>query len=115
MSDNAQPVVESPDESLFFEAGTRLFGLVEWARNASPDLLRHAFRWGPNGDSYMVPIVLHEDLYLDIKKPGRVKLMGCKCSVLLRTEVPCISLNHACTTILRALKPDLRAFNGNAF
>lgn len=52
MSDNAQPVVESPDEGLLFEAGTKLFGLVEWVRNASPDLLKNAFRWGPNGDSY---------------------------------------------------------------
>ena len=115
MDDNAQQVAESPNKIHLFEAGTMLFALVDWVRNAPPDLLKQAFKWGPDGDSYAVPVLLHEDLYLEIKKPNRVKLMGCKCSVLLPSEELCISLNHVCTTILRAFKPDLRSFAANAF
>ena len=115
MNDIAQPATESPNKILLFEAGTTLFALVDWVRNVSPDLLKQARKWGPDGHSYSVPIRLHEDLFLFIKKSSRVELMGCKCSVFLPMEQECISLNHACTTILRAFKPDLRSFAGNAF
>ncbi len=115
MNDVSQQTAQSSNKILLLEAGTTLFALVEWARNVSPDLLKRAHKWGSDGHSYSVPIQLQEDLFLVIKKPSRVELNGCKCSVFLPTEQQCISLNHACTAILRAFKPDLKAFSGNAF
>jgi SpoVK/Ycf46/Vps4 family AAA+-type ATPase len=115
MNDNKQPATESPNNTLLIKAGTTLFALVDRARNVSTELLKQAQKWGPDGDSYSVPIQLHEDLLLFIKKSSRVELKGCKCSVFLPNEQECISLNHACTSILRAFKPELKAFSGNAF
>ena len=59
MNDIAQSATESQNKILLIEAGTTLFALVEWARNVSPDLLKRAHKWGPDGDSYSVPIQLH--------------------------------------------------------
>lgn len=115
MDENADQAAESPSEVFLFEAGSTLFALIEWARNVSQDLLKQSRKWGPDGHSYLVPIQIKEDLFLSIRKPGRVELKGCKCAVLLPTEQEFISLNHACTSILRAFKPDLRNFSCNAF
>ena len=93
MDENAEAAAENPNEVFLFKAGTTLFALVEWARNVSPALLKRARRWGPDGHSYLVPILLHEDLFLLVRKPGRVELKGCKCSALLPTEQD-LSLIH---------------------
>ena len=115
MSDMSKQSNEDPNKILLFEAGTTLFALVESARHVPPELLLQAQKWGADGHSFSVPIHLHENLFLVIKQTSRVELSGCKCSVLLPMEQQCISLNHACTTILRAFKPDLRSFSANAF
>lgn len=115
MDENAEQADKSPNEVFLFEAGNTLFAVVEWARNVSPDLMKQVRKWGPDGHSYLVPILLYEDLFLIVRKPGRVELKGCNCSVSLPAEQKCISLNDACTCILRAFKPNLRSFAGNAF
>lgn len=115
MAEKNQESADSGNEIFLFAAGTRLFALVEAVRDIPAELKSIAHRWGPDGDRYCVPIALYEDLYLDVRKPNSVEFKGCKCAVFLPTEKVCISLNHACTTILRAYKPHMRNFTGNAF
>jgi SpoVK/Ycf46/Vps4 family AAA+-type ATPase len=106
-----------PDENavLLLARGVAVFAVVEAVRSI-PDALKGLARpWGADRGRYLVPIVLHEDLYLDVRKPNRVELKSCRCSVFLPNEQVCISLNHACSSILRAYKPQLRSFTGNAF
>jgi len=115
MKDNATRLQERADEVCLFEAGTTLFAVVEAVGKLSGELRGVARPWGSNRDKYLAAIRLHQDLYLVIKRPNSVELKGCECSVFLPTEQKCISLNHACTNILRAYKPHMRTFTGNAF
>lgn len=115
MEDQAQKAADGMNRTLLFEAGTTLFARVEWARNVEIHLVEKARKSGQDDHTYDVPIKLEDDLYLVIRKPHRIELSGCKCSVFLPGHEECISLNHACSAILRAFKPDLRSFATNAF
>jgi SpoVK/Ycf46/Vps4 family AAA+-type ATPase len=115
MTDQVEQLPERANEVFLIDAGTTLYALVEAVRSVPRELEDLARPLGPDRDKYLVPIRLDEDLYLVIKKPNNVELKACQCSVSLPKKQQCISLNHACTSILRAFKPHMRTFTGNAF
>ncbi|MCP5279458.1 MAG: AAA family ATPase [Thiobacillus sp.] len=115
MTSGATEKTSGTDDILLFPSGTTLFALVQTARSVPDALRRQTLGGGPNHRDYFVPILLKEDLYLAIRKPNRVELKQCKCTVRLPADEECISLNHATSRILQEYKPHLTAFTSNAF
>lgn len=115
MSSEISAAPDNTDEIFLFEAGTTLYALIEAARDVAEVLQNSALGGGYGHDRYFVPIQLDEDLCLLLKKPNRVELKRCKCSIQVPDARECVSLNHAYTTILQAYKPHLRTFTGNVF
>lgn len=116
MSDTTTKKDKNTDDVFLFGAGTILYALIETTKKVPDALQRLTLGGGPKHSKYFVPIHLKEDLFLLIRKPNRVELGGCQCSVQFPNEMwEGISLNHAYTRILQAYKPHLNAFSGNAF
>jgi SpoVK/Ycf46/Vps4 family AAA+-type ATPase len=115
MTSDATEPTDRTNDIFLFPSGTRLFALVETTQLVAKDLQHFALGGGAARSEYFVPITLNEDLFLAIRKPNRVELKQCKCTVQLPAQEECISLNHAYSRILRAYKPHLKAFTGNAF
>lgn len=114
MADDPQ-VTSAANKVLLLKRGHPVFALVEAVRDLSDRLRTVSIAWGGLRDRVLVPIVLHEDLHLVIKKPNSVSLHGCKCSAPVPGAEECLSLNEACTRILQAYKPHMRSHTGNAF
>ena len=116
MSDTTPKQDKNTDDVFLLGAGTILYALIETSKKVPDALQRLTLGGGPKHSKYFVPIHLKEDLFLLIRKPNRVELGGCQCSVQFPNEMwEGISLNHAYTRILQAYKPHLNAFTGNAF
>jgi len=105
--------IDNSNEILLFNKGELLYALIETSKAVAAALKSMA---NANGEKYLVPIILDEDLFLVIRKRDRIELKNCKCTVPFPDDNwQGMSLNHAYTRISQAFKPHIRCHTGNAF